>query len=230
MWSLPLAAAVISGVFCSLLIRAASRRPRPHLVAWATALAMFALASGAAAVGMAAGWTTAWFRVYYLFGAIVNVPVLAAGSTYLLAPRRVGHLFAVAVAVLAIGAAHDVVTADLATEALATPGIPAGAEVVPAAVRSLSRYLSFGGFFVVVGGALWSAWRLARRGGTAARRLAAANLLIATGTFVVAVGSGFARYGRGRFFALGLAVGVTLMFAGFLKTHAAAPRAAGSGG
>ncbi|MDQ3645745.1 MAG: hypothetical protein M3345_02275, partial [Actinomycetota bacterium] len=102
---------------------------------------------------------------------------------------------------------------------LATSGIPAGSEVMAPSIRTLSRYLSFAGFFVVVGGALWSAWRLARSRQQHLRRLAFANLWIALGTFIVAVGSGFARYGQGRYFAMGLVLGVTAMFVGFLHSQ-----------
>jgi hypothetical protein len=86
----------------------------------------------------------------------------------------------------------------------------------------LSRYYSYAGFVVVTGGAVWSAWRLARGKTDQLRRLATANVLIAAGTVVVAVGGALARRGQGSVFAVSLLVGVGLMFTGFLRTRARA--------
>ena len=50
---------------------------------------MFASASAALWLGVAVGWSGPTFRVFYLFGAILNVPYLALGTVYLLArPAR----------------------------------------------------------------------------------------------------------------------------------------------
>jgi hypothetical protein len=222
MWIFPLAAAGVSGVFASILFRGWKATPRPHLLAWSVALAMFAIASGAAATGMLAGWSAPSFRTYYLFGAILNVPVLALGTMHLLAPEREARLATSVVVLLSISAVIAVLGAELDTAALRTSGIPSGSEVMPPGPRVVSRYYSFAGFFVVVGGALWSAWRLARSRQAHLKRLAGANALIATGTFIVAVASGFARYGRGVIFAVGLFFGVSVMFLGFLMTRAKA--------
>ena len=219
MFLFPLAASAVSAVFSALLARGWAARRRPHLIAWALALAMFALTSLAAAIGLLAGWNTLLYRSYYLFGAIINVPVLALGTLYLLTSRRIGHVVAAAVAVACVVAFVAVFSTAPHATALVTNGIPPGAEAMPSNVRTLSRYYSFSGFFVVLGGALWSSFKLSRGRGEHLRRLAFANALIAGGTFVVAIASGFARYGRGSIFAVGLLAGVTLMFAGFLKTR-----------
>jgi len=219
MWIFPLAAAGVSAVFASILVRGWRERTRPHLLAWGVALAMFAVASGAASLGMLAGWSEMLFQTYYLFGAVLNVPVLALGTLHLLAPAQIARTTTAVVILLSISAIFAVLGADLHVTGLDTSGIPSGSEVMPAGPRVLSRYYSFAGFFVVVGGALWSTWRLGRSRRPELRRLAAANGLIAAGTFVVAVASGFARYGRGFIFAVGLFAGVSIMFFGFLMTR-----------
>ena len=223
MWLWPLGAALVSGAFAALVGRQWLDRRRPNLLAWAIALAMFAIASLAPAIGMLQGWTPAWFRIYYLFGAIVNVPVLGLGTIYLLGSRRLGHVCAVVVTVASLFAAALVLQAHIDARLLSTDGIPEGREVMTAGVRALARLYSFAGTVVVVGGALWSASRLVRQRRADARRLAVANGLIAAGTLVVAVGSAFAVYGRGLPFAVGLFMGVSLMFWGFVKTRARPP-------
>src|SRR5689334_6513701 len=61
-----------------------SRTRAPHQGAWTFALALFALASAALATGAATGWDEGTFRVFYLLGAVLNVPWLALGTIYLL--------------------------------------------------------------------------------------------------------------------------------------------------
>src|SRR6476661_7953975 len=65
-----------------------SRSRAPHQGAWTIALALFALASAALATGSSTGWDNGTFRVFYLLGAVVNVPWLAMGTVYLLARER----------------------------------------------------------------------------------------------------------------------------------------------
>lgn len=73
-------ATLVSGVFAvTLLARWSSRRNRA-LLWWGLSLAMFAVASLMLVVGAIGSWTTASFRVFYLFGAVLNVPWLALGS------------------------------------------------------------------------------------------------------------------------------------------------------
>ena len=226
MWALAVAAALVSGAFAAQVSRGWVERRRPNALAWCVALAMFAIASWAAGMGMLLGWTPRWFRLYYLLGAIVNVPVLALGTIYLLASRRAGHTSAAVVVVASVVAAVVVFSTDLLPEAagaFATNGIPAGSEVMPTPVRMMSRSYSFAGFAVVIVGALLSALRLRSAPGPRPRALAIANVMIAAGTLIVAVGSGFAFYGKGWPFALGLLVGVSVMYAGFLRTRAPAP-------
>ena len=219
MWLFTLSATAISGAFFVALIASWNRRRSPQLLAWAIALLMFSVASAAVLVGTSTRWTPGWFRTYYLFGAITNVPVLALGTLYLLAPRRFAHSCSLLVSGATLIAAVVTLRADLAIAPLATGGIPAGAEVVPDAIRLLSRIYSFAGSFVVLGGAVWSAVRVGGKDEPALRQLLLANSLIAAGTFVVALGSVFARYGRGSVFAVALAAGVGLMFVGFLHTR-----------
>ena len=223
MWVFPLAAAIVSGYFSWLLGVQFSAKRRPNVLSWSIALGMFSLASAAAAFGGLVGWSPPVFRTYYLFGAVLNVPALALGTVYLLAPRRAANGLALVLIAASFVAVFVVFNADLRSAGLDTEGIPRGSQVLSEDVRLLSRYFSITGFLVVVGGALWSAARLARGRQPNLRRLAAANLLIALGTTVVAIASEMARIASGSVedlvFAAGLFIGVSVMFAGFLKTR-----------
>jgi hypothetical protein len=231
MWTFPLGAALVSTTFAFLLGRQWTERRRPHQLAWTAALAMFAVATLATAQGVRLGWTPGFFRVYYLFGAMINVPFLAVGTVYLLAKRRwPAHLFAALVLVAAAFGAVAMASAHLDASVLeGVRGIPEARFVITggALTRTLSRYYSYTSFTIVVLGALWSALRLSRQrsnpNAAHLRRLAAGNLLIAAGTFVVAAASIAVRLGRGSevamLFSVGLLAGISLMFSGFLRTR-----------
>ena len=231
MWIVPLGAAVVSATFASLLARQWLTRHRPHQLAWTVALTMFTLATLATAEGVRAGWTPGLFRMYYLFGAMINVPFLAAGTVYLLAKRRwIGHASAAVVVVAAAYGTAVLLGARLDAAAMAgVRGIPEARSAFTGSplARTLSRYYSYTAFTVVVLGAVWSAFRLRRQraapNAAHLQRLASGNILIAAGTFVVAAASIAIRLGRGStpavLFSVGLLAGISLMFGGFLRTR-----------
>src|SRR5512134_3155712 len=88
MWVFPLVAAVVAAVFAGLVGRQYMARRRPYQLAWALALAMYAVASLAVVLGTTGGWTTDEFRIYWALGAVLNVPFLAGGEVMLLTRNR----------------------------------------------------------------------------------------------------------------------------------------------
>lgn len=195
-------------------------RRRRHDLAWTVAIALFTVAAGALWLGSAAGWTPWRFRVFYLFGGVLNVPVLALGTVYLLGDERRGDRWA---GVVAVGAAFA--TGVLVSTPLRAPvpadRLPRGAEVFGALPVALAAVASSAGAAVVLGGAALSAARAARRVGAGRSRALAANLLIVAGTLVLS-GAGLLNSLLGAMgaFAVTLAVGVALLFAGFLTATA----------
>lgn len=89
------------------------RRGGPHHAAWAIAMVMFALASLALTLGIQFGWNATIFRVYYLFGAILNVPFLGLGSVYLLWGERAGYVMGLLLVAFALAATITVLTAPM---------------------------------------------------------------------------------------------------------------------
>lgn len=220
--SVAVAAAIVAVAFgLSTLERWLARR-RPHELAWTIALAMFAAAAVALAVGAQAGWSGPVFRVFYLFGAIADVPILALGTVYLLAGRRAGQLAAYGVGLFAAFAAGVVVTAPLRAR-LPIDELVQGSKVFGPLPRLLAAIGSAGGAAVIFGGALWSAWQVGRSRATASgpgrapRRLLWSNGLIALGTLVLgASGTLNSVFGAMTAFAVTLLIGIVTIFAGFL--------------
>ena len=212
--ALAVAASLIALAFAMSTFERWLARGRRHELAWSVALLFFALASAALAAGAATGWNGPLFRLFYLFGAVVNVPFLGLGTIYLLAPRR-ADWWAAAIALFAAFAAGVLCVAPL-TAAVPVDRLPQGSEVFGPLPRVLAAVASAGGALVVLGGALWSAWRF-RRG-----RMLWANVLIAAGTLVTGA-SGILNSVLGEMdaFSVTLAVGITIIFAGFLLATAA---------
>lgn len=187
---------------------------RRYEAAWAVAFGMFAIASAALAAGAGLGWDGSTFRVFYLFGAILNVPVLALGTLMLLASTSVQRVAQRVVALFA-ALSTGVMMAVPFTDALPADRLVRGSEVLPALPRLLAAAASSIGTLVVAGGAIRSALRIGRSPG--GRRRATGNVLIATGALVTGA-SGLANSVLGEMvaFALFLAVGVTVIFVGYL--------------
>jgi hypothetical protein len=215
--ALAVAAALVSLAFALCTFERWLRRRLRHELAWTVALGLFSLASWALAAGAALGWDPVTFRLFYLVGAIVNVPFLALGTVYLLGGRRVGDVAAVGVSLFAAFAAGVVCVAPL-TGALPRHELARGSEVFGALPRVLAATASGVGALVVVAGAVWSAARVRTR------RLVVANSLIAAGT-VITGASGLlnAVFDEMTGFAVALVAGISVIFAGFLVATARSP-------
>jgi hypothetical protein len=223
--ALAAAATLISLAFaCSTLERYLARRARHELV-WTISLFMFAAASAALWVGSAVGWNEVSFRLFYLFGAVLNVPYLALGTVYLLTVRRTADITAATVSLLAAFASGVVLAAPL-TASVPAEGLPQGSEVFGAGPRVAAAVFSGVSAVVIFGGAAWSAYRFARQrnvtvaaGKISPRRMAVANVLIAAGTVVLSAGGLFnSVVDEMDAFALSLVIGISIIFAGFLLT------------
>ncbi|HVH65332.1 MAG TPA: hypothetical protein VM674_04785 [Candidatus Acidoferrum sp.] len=218
-----LAATVVSAVFAGTLWTQYRNRPRPYLVAWALALTFYAIAALTEVIGAAGGWTPLLFRTYYFFGAIVLVGVLALGTIYLLAPRFARPALWVLVVLAALGLA-GILGASLQTADLQTHQVP-GADTIrvqggPFNVVTIlmAALINSLGTVILVGGALLSAYTAWRRGGAPSRVLA--NVLIAAGALIVASASTLTRvFHFYEVFYVGQAIGVLVMFGGFLAAQ-----------
>lgn len=210
----PLIATIISAFFSGIVFRQYLTRRNPAHLSWAFALFLFGVGTACDFLASVGGWTPLIARTYYLTGATVVVGFLALGTLYLLAPRPVARVWLVLMAgatILAIfllaGAEVDPVKLKSETDpgwkAIDKPAMLSGMVV---AINSL-------GTLILVVGAAYSA---------VYRRFALANILIAAGTLIVAGGGSLMRLGHYEFQSIGQALGIIVMFTGFLMTMAAA--------
>lgn len=221
-------ATAVSFAFAGATYERWLRRRRRHELAWSVSLLLFACGALSLWAGAALGWNPVTFRLFYLFGAIVNVPFLALGTIYLLAGTQRGDRWAVGIALGSAFAAGVLTVAPL-TAALDPAVLPQGSDVFGPLPRILAAVASGAGATVVFGGAVWSSVRLLtgrrRPGGRPATipagRLAVGNLLIALGTAALSL-SGLLNSVLGEMdaFAVTLTIGIATLFAGFLVATA----------
>jgi hypothetical protein len=200
-------AALVTLRLSAELVRRHRRQPAPETLAWAAALAAYALAAVALTWGAAAGWSEPAFRVYYLAGGLLTAPLLGAGSL-LLAGRR----WALPAALVYSGLAVGVMLAVPLEGDLAGTDIPEAQDVLelwPA--RALAIVGNTLGTLAVVAVALSSM-----------RRRPLGNALILAGVGVAALGSALGGLGVAALAPL-LALAALLLYAGFAVPTARRP-------
>ena len=222
MWVFPLLAAVVAFAFAGLLARQYVQRRRSFQLLWAIALLMYAAASVAVAIGALNGWTRLEFQVYWIFGAVLNVPFLAAGELQLLVHNRTFELALDVVLVFLVAYSISVVRGAAYDSLALTQELPSGRHVfgVGTPAHRLPQWISIPSYLILVVGALWSAWRM--RGRPELKDRFMGTLLIVLGATIIAgFGSAFAAAGELAPFSISLLIGIAVMFWGFLRASRA---------
>jgi hypothetical protein len=218
MWIFPLGAAIIALAFAVLLSAQYVRRRRPYQAAWILALLMYAVASLALFLGVLDGWSTGEYRLYWLFGAVLNVPWLAMGEGYLLIRNRTVTLLLLILLLFATAFAIARVRTGVIDPAALSKDLPLGKDAFAndALPYRLSQFYAYPAYVLLLIGTAWSAWKM--RGQPAIRDRMIGTALIAAGATIVAIGSGI---GAGLdvvpVFSIGLLLGIAVMFWGFVR-------------
>jgi hypothetical protein len=225
---MPLFAMIVGFALAIVILNhyAANPARRTHEFIWGISFFLFGLGALAEVAADFLGWTDTMARVYYISGAILAVAYLGLGEAVLLWPGRIARI---AIGIGVLFTAVTLVTlyfAPLDTQALhgdapwravAPPGS------LPAILAGLSNSI---GTLLIVGGALYSAWVFWRKGIMRNRMIGC--ILLAVGTIVVASGGILAGpLGQHAWLYPPMAVGVAIMFVGYLQTtRAPAPKPA----
>lgn len=208
-------ATAVAFLFAESTLARATQRRRRELWDWTVALALFGLAGAALALGTSNGWDRGTYRVFFLLGAVLDVPWLALGTVDLLLGPAVGRRVQWFVVFFSGIAAGVLLSAPMRTPS--GTAIPVASHVFGTFPRALAGIGSGVGATVILVGAVVSAVRYARdRARPGSARRAGANALIAAGTLSLSSGGllqGFV--GHDEAFAVTLAVGISVIFLGF---------------
>lgn len=207
------AAGLIATVFLFDLLRRYRARPSPHNAAYAAGIGFFAAATWALFAGTAAGWTSASYRAFFLFGAIINIPVLALGSMFLVAGRRAGHTMLMLLFPFFAISIPMTLAQPFDAGPLPADGVPGGRELW-SEMFGPRLWAAIGGGMgasIIIALALVSAVRFWRRN----RRVVWGNAVIAAGVLSASAGGTVLALGAEQGFAVSLLTAVTLIWLGF---------------
>ncbi len=219
--TLAIVAALAASAFWLDLARDYRRKPRPHVAAYAVGIGMFAIATWALAIALATGWSPISYRVFFLFGAVLNVPILALGSMFLVVGPRAGHTMTILVGGFAAISTTLVTTVDF-EQALPASGVhpevfaPISDGFGP---RLLAAIGGGTGTLILVALALVSVFRLRRK----MPRIVVGNGLILAGTLVAAWGGSGLALGEDASFVISLFAAAVLLWLGYRVTKGARP-------
>lgn len=195
-WWWPLATALLGFAFAWLVFDQWLHRRKPHQLAWSVGLLMYAVAAAMEAISEFSGaWNPLVYRIYIVLAASM-VGYLGLGSYYLLAKKKTGpHIYLGMILGWELVFVWGVFNTTLRLGKL-VPGITVGGQALGAAStfpRIMSLPFNISGSIFLLGGALISIWRFARKREFAYRMWA--NVLIALGTIAIAGAGSMARAG-----------------------------------
>jgi hypothetical protein len=217
-WAWPLATAILGLVFAGLVFRQYLQRRKPHQAAWSVGLLFYGLAALFEAWSEFTGeWDPTVYRLYVVLAASL-VGFLGLGSLYLVARRQwLGHIFLVYNLVCLAIFLYGAFNVELDMEKL-VPGITVGGQALGESMsfpRVMSLFFNIPGSIFLLGGALLSIYRFSRKKEFAYRMWA--NVLIASGTVLIAFAGSRARLGESVGLYPAEMVASCLLLAGFLK-------------
>jgi hypothetical protein len=196
-WAWPLATGLLGFVYTALVFRQWLQRRKPHQLAWTVGLLIYAVAAFMEFWSEYSGvWDPTVYRFYIVFAASM-VGFLGLGTLYLMAKKRIwGHVYLafnlVAIAVFMWGVFNHTLDA-----AMLVPGITVGGKALGESFgfpRIMSFAFNIPGTILLLGGAVLSVVKF--WGKKIYRYRAWGNVLIATGTLVIAAAGSMARAGR----------------------------------
>jgi hypothetical protein len=203
-------AGVAASIFAFDLWRDYRRRPRPHIAAYGAGMTLFAIATWCLFIGLAFGWSGPVYRTFFLFGAVLNIPLLALGSMFLVVGKKSGHVMTVAIG--AIAAISTTLTFTVPFEQpLPDGGIPHDMFATGFGPRLFAIIGGASGTTILVILALISLFRFWRKD----RRIVWGNALIVTGTLAAAWGGTGLALGEAGGFALSLLLAVSFIWGGY---------------
>jgi hypothetical protein len=190
---IPIFTTILALGFAVVLFRRYRERGRPHLLWWGIGMLTYAAGTITESLTTLTGWHEGVFRAWYITGALLGGAPLAQGTVYLLLPKRVADRLTVALVTAVLTGAVLVVLSPL-DYSLVEPHRLSGKVLVWHWVRYLSPFINLYALLFLVGGAVLSAVRYARRRET--RHRALANVAIAAGGILPGIGGTFTRFGH----------------------------------
>lgn len=210
----PIASTIVAAAFFVVLRRHWQASRSSHLLWWTIGVGLYGLGTLTEAVTTIFGWNETVFRAWYIAGALLGGAPLAQGTVYLLMPRRRADRLTILMMTYVAIAAAFVLTTPVDASLAAEAGRLTGRVMEWSWVRLFSPLLNLYALVFLVGGAVWSAVRYARRADRPRARVIG-NALIAVGALLPGIGGTFTRAGHVEVLYATELVGILLIWAGY---------------
>jgi hypothetical protein len=211
----PLATSIVGLIFAIIVLDQFFARRKAHQLLWAIGLFMYAISAFTEFYWNIVGHNEIIFRLWYLIGAILVAAYLGQGTLYLLMRRKATNII---MTILGLATLYSIIR--LFTVQIDISGLTklTGVGVLPTDIRGIvTPIFNTFGTFILVGGALYSAWVFWRKRILPHRVVG--NILIALGALLPAIGGITISTSNGDinlFFIMEL-LGVIIMCLGFLR-------------
>jgi hypothetical protein len=218
---IPILTTLLAAVFGTIVLRRFREHPeRTHLGFWAAGIYIYGLGTLTESLTTLFGWNPVVFRAWYITGALLGGVPLAQGSVYFHFSRRTANRMTAIVAPYVLFAALMVCLTPLDTS-LVEPHRLSGRVIVWHWVRLLSPFINLYAVIFLIGTAIMSAVRYARR--QAPGNLVAGNWLIAIGAILPGIGGSFTRLGYVEVLYVAEFIGLILIWRGYALCVRRAP-------
>jgi len=210
---LPVATTLLSAIFCGVLIRRRLQKGKgAHLVWWAIGVAAYGLGTALEASVTLFGNSPLLTKSWYVAGALLGGYPLAQGTVYLLLKRRTANILSGLTVPFIVAMSILVFLSPINAEAL-EPYRPGGAALGWQWIRPLTPLINSYAAVFLIGGAVLSAVRFARK--TATRDRAIGNAFIAFGALLPGIGGWLAKAGVVEALYVGEFAGIILIWIGY---------------
>lgn len=224
---LPIATTVLSAVFCFILLRRYRLKGKgAHLIWWAVGVFFYGVGTGLESAVTLFGNSPLLNKTWYVAGALLGGYPLATGTVYLLLRRSTAHILTGLTLPIVVVLSVFVMLSPIKMEELLSHK-PGGDALAWTWVRMFTPLVNGYAALFLIGGAILSAWRFAKKRATLDRAIG--NTLIAVGAILPGIGGGMAKAGIVEGLYVGEFVGIILIWIGYAycvrKKHPANPEA-----
>ena len=204
---------VIAAVFFAVLVRRYRTKGRGiHLLWWTGGVATYGIGTALESVITLAGNTICLNKSWYVMGALLGAYPLAQGTVYLLLRRPTANLLST-ITLPFVSATIVLVVLCPINPDLLEPHRPSGNALGWSWLRAITPLINGYAALFLVGGAVLSSWRFARKRATL--HLAFGNAFIAIGAILPGIGGIVAKTGTIKALYITELIGLILIWGGY---------------
>lgn len=209
----PIATTFLSAIFFVILLRRYLAKGGAHLAWWAAGVFFYGLGTGLESAVTLFGNSVELNKAWYIAGALLGGYPLAQGTVYLLLKRRTANMLTAISLPFIVITAFFVLISPVNLEAL-EPHRPTGDVIGWMWVRLMTPFINGYAALFLIGGAILSAIRFARKTGAGNRALG--NTSIAFGALLPGIGGTMTKtHGIVEALYIGEFIGIIFIWIGF---------------